>query len=270
MIPSPIQVKGIFIKKILQRDQFDTDFPGNASLWFGFVRNDFILNGLKCILVEPDCEPTSDKHWYWRARFFGAFPNADWAMLRLGWYVVHIEIDELYGAAESNNRFDLLYSFLTKGLGFDSRCVPVGYSRGGLDVYSWAVKNTDKVYCLYLDNPVCDFKSWHGGKGSRAEYQTAWSNCLNAWGMNEGEALAFPHNPVDNLEPLARANVPILHVYGDADEVVPATENTMLVDARYRALGGEIELICKKGAAHHPHCLENPQPIVDFILKHTT
>lgn len=256
------------MQMISQNGTFDTDFPGTASLWCGFRRHDFTLNGLKCIVVEPDCEPTPEKHWYWRARFFGAFPNADWTMLKLGWYVVHIEINELYGSPESNRRFDLLYRFLTEALGFDTRCVPVGYSRGGLDVYSWAAKNTDKVYCLYLDNPVCDFKSWPGGRGVGPGDATAWRNCLGAWDMKEEQALAFSGNPVDNLKPLALAHIPILHVYGDADEVVPASENTLLVVSLYRMLGGEIETVCKKGAAHHPHCLENPQPIVDFILRH--
>ena len=26
-------------------------------------------------------------------------------------------------------------------------------------------ENTDKVFCIYVDAPVCDFKSWPGGKG---------------------------------------------------------------------------------------------------------
>ena len=70
------------------------------------------------------------------------------------------------------------------------------------------------------------------------------------------------------LKPLADAGIPILHLCGDADEVVPADENTMIVEKRYRELGGHIEVIYKPGAKHHPHCLENPQPIVDFVLKY--
>ncbi len=32
---------------------------------------------------------------------------------------------------------------------------------------------------------------------------------------------------------------------------------------------GNIQLIRKKGIGHHPHSLEDPTPIVEFILKHT-
>ena len=80
--------------------------------------------------------------------------------------------------------------------------------------------------------------------------------------------MAYDKNPLDNLKPLADAGIPILHLCGDADEVVPADENTMIVEKRYRELGGHIEVIYKPGAKHHPHCLENPQPIVDFVLKY--
>ena len=68
----------------------------------------------------------------------------------------------------------------------------------------------------------------------------------------------------DNLKTLADAKIPVLHLCAD----VPATENTMPVEKRYRELGGEIEVIYKRGAGLCPHRLENPQPIVDFIMKH--
>ncbi len=246
---------------------FTTDFPGFVYDWHGYECCNFSLNGIFCRLVKPNVAPTPEKHWFWRARFFGAFPNADWALLERGWYVAHIEVGELYGSPESNRRFDMLYNFLTS-MGFDKKCVPAGFSRGGLDVYSWAAKNTDKVYSLYLDNPVCDFKSWPGGKGEGPGDPEGWKNCLKAWNFTEEEAMAYPLNPVDNLKVLAEAKIPILHLCADADEVVPAKENTMIVEKRYRELGGGIEVIYKPGAKHHPHCLENPQPIVDFIYKH--
>ena len=76
-------------------------------------------------------------------------------------------------------------------------------------------------------------------------------------------------NPIDNLGPLARAGVPLLHVVGDADEVVPVAENTAILEQRYKALGGNIEVIHKEGVGHHPHSLKDPAPIVAFILAQT-
>ncbi|MEZ6112298.1 MAG: hypothetical protein R3C99_14950 [Pirellulaceae bacterium] len=66
------------------------------------------------------------------------------------------------------------------------------------------------------------------------------------------------------------AGVPLLHVYGDADSVVPWDENTGLLADRYRQLGGTIQLIAKPGVEHHPHGLDDPSPIVEFIARHAS
>ena len=79
---------------------------------------------------------------------------------------------------------------------------------------------------------------------------------------------SFKGNPIDNLEPLAKAGIPIISVCGDSDQVVPFKENMDVVRSRYLALGGPVELIIKPGVDHHPHSLENPEPVVDFIIRH--
>ena len=81
--------------------------------------------------------------------------------------------------------------------------------------------------------------------------------------------MAYKKNPVDNLKPLAQAHVPIIHMAGDADEVVPYEENTVILKQRYDAMGGKITVIVKKGFKHHPHGLDDPTPVVDFVLKCT-
>ena len=53
---------------------------------------------------------------------------------------------------------------------------------------------------------------------------------------------------------------------GDADLVVPVAENTAVLEQRYKALGGSIEVIHKPGVGH-VHGLDDPTPIVDFILR---
>jgi lysophospholipase L1-like esterase len=110
-----------------------------------------------------------------------------------------------------------------------------------------------------------DFKSWPGGKGTGKGEGKSWKTCLEAYGMTEAEALAYQGNPIDNLAPLAKAGIPIIHVVGDADEVVPVAENTAIAEARYQKLGGTFKVIHKPGVGHK-HSLKDPQPIVDFIL----
>ncbi|MFZ4777279.1 MAG: alpha/beta hydrolase family protein [Terrimicrobiaceae bacterium] len=128
-----------------------------------------------------------------------------------------------------------------------------------------------KVAALYVDAPVCDFKSWPGGKGKgKGGAPSEWPGCLKAYGFTEEQALAYKFNPVDNLAPLAAAKIPIIAVAGDADDVVPLPENIGIVEIRYRELGGEIQLIVKPGVGHHPHSLTDPTPVVDFLIRHVT
>ncbi len=61
----------------------------------------------------------------------------------------------------------------------------------------------------------------------------------------------------------------LIHVVGDADNTVPPAENTAIIEARYKKLGGTIQVIHKPGIGHHPHGLDDPTPVVEFILKHT-
>ena len=112
--------------------------------------------------------------------------------------------------------------------------------------------------------------SWPGGRGKGKGSPRDWKLVLEQYGFqDDAEALAYDRNPVDNLAPLAEAKVPLLHVYGDADEVVPWDENTGVIANRYRQLGGSITLIAKPGIGHHPHGLEDSSPIVNFIVRHS-
>lgn len=40
-----------------------------------------------------------------------------------------------------------------------------------------------------------------------------------------------------------------------------------LFEKKYTEYGGNIKMIVKPGVGHHPHSLEDPQPVIDFILK---
>ncbi|MFN9237707.1 MAG: hypothetical protein ACK6D4_24035, partial [Planctomyces sp.] len=49
--------------------------------------------------------------------------------------------------------------------------------------------------------------------------------------------------------------------------IVPIQENTLLLQQRYRALGGTMDVIVKPGIAH-VHGLDDSTPIIEFIDKH--
>src|SRR4029079_15678116 len=77
------------------------------------------------------------------------------------------------------------------------------------------------------------------------------------------------NNPIDRLAPLAKAKIPIFHIHGDADTVVPLERNAGELVKRYRALGGDaqLETIPGKGHAEIPEFFHS-QKLVDFFLAH--
>ncbi len=234
------------------------EFPGEKSTYHAYDRYDFIYNGRKCIVVIPKFV-AKGKPWIWRARFFDDEPQTDLALLGKGFHLVYIDVAGLFGSPKAVEIWDSFYKYLTEKHGFARKAVLEGLSRGGLIIYNWAIKNPDKVFCIYGDAPACNLKSWPGV--NRQEM-------LDAYGLTKEEFADFKGSPIDNLAPLAKAKVPIIHVVGDADKIVPVAENTAIVEERYKKLGGEITVIHKKNVGHHPHSLKDPTPIVEFILKH--
>ncbi len=247
----------------------EVPFPGKKSDWHGFDRYEFDVAGKTASVVVPK-KAAAGKPWVWHGEFFGHKPDPDIALLGHGFHIVYLNVPNMLGCPEAVSNWNSLYRELTRRYGFASKPALVGLSRGGLYCYNWAAANPDKVACIYGDAPVCDFKSWPGGKGKGKGSAGDWKLILERFHFaDEAEALAWKLNPVDNLEPLATAKVSLLHVFGDADDVVPWDENTGLIAERYEKLGGKIELIRKPGVGHHPHGLEDSTPIVEFIRKHT-
>jgi pimeloyl-ACP methyl ester carboxylesterase len=243
-------------------------FPGKKSDWHGFDRYEFEVGGKTASVVVPK-ETAQGKPWVWHGEFFGHKPAPDVALLGRGFHIVYLRVPDMLGSPGAVEHWNTLYQELTSKYGFAKKVSLVGLSRGGLYCYNWAIANPEKVACIYGDAPVCDFKSWPGGKGKGKGSPRDWKLVLERFGFqNDAEAIASRANPVDNLEPLAKAQVPLLHVYGDADDVVPWDENTGVIAERYKKLGGDITLIAKPGVGHHPHGLDDPTPIVEFIFKH--
>ena len=239
-----------------------------VSTWNGHERRDFQVDGRDCLLIVPET-PAAGKPWIWRTEFFGHEPQADLALVAKGFHVAYMNVQNMYGAPVALDHMDKFYEHLTGQRGLAPKTVLEGFSRGGLFSLNWAARHPNRVACVYNDAPVCDFKCWPRGLGKAKGSSADWQRCLAAYMLTEQEALDYKLNPVDNLAPLAKAGIPLLHVCGAADDVVPINDNTRLVERRYRAMGGSIVVIAKPGVGHHPHSLADPEFIVAFVLKHT-
>lgn len=247
----------------------DLTWPDEKTdLWHGFQRHLFTVDGCAAWLVEPR-EARPGHPWSWCMEFPDAFTErcAATGLLTNGFCHVHIVVGNTFGSPAALRHFDAFYANL-QAHGLSPKAALIGLSRGGLYAYRWAAENPEKVAVIYGDAPVCDFKSWPGGKFKSHGSPSDWAELQKLYGFkNEADALAYTGNPIDTLRPLALARIPLVHVVGDADDVVPYLENTAILEQRYRALGGQIQVFHKPGVGHHPHGLDDPTPVVQFIVQ---
>jgi pimeloyl-ACP methyl ester carboxylesterase len=169
-------------------------FPGAVSRWEGFIRHDFQVDGRNVIVIEPE-KPLPGRPWAWRGEFFGAFPNGDIELVKRGWHIASVSVPNLFGSPKAIAHWEKFYDVLVNQHRLSPRPGLIGLSRGALYCMAWAAAHPDKTLAVYLDNGVCDFKSWPGGKpkglGTGVGSPQEWAKLLSAYDFNDDrEALA--------------------------------------------------------------------------------
>ena len=170
--------------------------------------------------------------WVYRAGFVFRDAKVDQELLAKGFHIVTGPV----GVDVAVKDWNTVYEYLI-GHGFSKKPSMEGAGGGAGEIYAWAIENPDRVSCVYAENPRMH--------STLAKTQ-----------------------PIDNLAPLAKANVPLLHVCGSLDPYF--RDNTLEVEKRYKKLGGKIEIIVKKGEGHYPLAPGDPSPVVDFITRVAT
>ena len=219
-------------------------------------------SGANCKVVTPK-NATEGNPWIWRARFWGHQPALDLALLEKGYHLCYCDVANLFGSPKAVKRWDDFYQ-ITQELGLNPKPILEGMSRGGLIIFNWAKANPDQVSAIYGDNPVCDIHTWPREKSDKD-----WERCLAAYEMTEEESADFKGNPIDGLEPLAKAKVPLFFVLGEKDETVSIEKNALLLTERYQALGGQVKIWKKPDSGHHPHGLDPVDPLLNALLQTT-
>lgn len=223
------------------------------SDWKGYERHDFMLEGREGQIVIPK-KAVQGRPWVWRTEFFGAFAQADMALLEQGWAMPYYRLSNMYGCPGAVELMHQFHNHVNAVYGLAPKAALFGFSRGGLYAFNYAVTYPENVALLYLDAPVLDIRSWPGGKGTGVGAPHEWEQCKAVYGITD----EFQGSPINNIGPVADAGIPILIVVGDDDEVVPLIENAKILEEHYRKLGGTITMIVKPGIGHHPHSLEDP------------
>ncbi len=251
----------------------EQNFPGKKSDWKGFTRYDFEFEGKKAFVITPT-NTTPGKPWVWRARFPGWHSEMDSILLSEGFHIAYLNTNSQFGSPRAMKSWDRYYRYLVKSHDFSTKVALEGVSRGGLFVYNWAKMHPDLVSCIYTEAPVCDFKSWPAGFGTGIGSDKDWKILKEEYGFKtDAEANHYTNNPIDNLEDLARAKVPVLHMISLTDSVVPPKENTLPLINKYIALGGIATVVtCTEGkqTLHGHHFpIETPRLGADFIIYYS-
>lgn len=201
--------------------------------------------------------------WIWYAPTLPGLPGDEevWMFekfLAHGIAIAGVDVGESFGGPEGRAIFTSFYNDLTGNRGMASKACMLARSRGGLMLYNWAAENPAAVACIAGIYPVCNLKSYPG-----------LEKACDAYDMTEAqlEAALIDHNPIARLAPLAQAGVPIFHIHGDCDTVVPLEKNSGELARRYEGLGGHmiLEIVAGKGHDMWPGWFQS-QSLVDFVI----
>ena len=224
----------------------------------------FLLDGNIGFVSKVDRRGEGPAPWVWYAPTLDGLPGTEeqWMFQKFqqaGISVAGIDVGESFGSPEGRALYSGFYNTVTEQRGLSGRPCLLARSRGGLMLYNWAAENPECVAGIAGIYPVGNLLSYPG-----------LEKASEAYGLSESELERDiqMHNPVDRLAPLAKARVPIYHIHGDCDTLVPLEENSGLLAERYRKLGGEMVLREVKGQGHNMwtgwfECEELVQFVVD-------
>lgn len=203
------------------------------------------------ILYAPTLSGYPDRHEQWMHQQF----------LNAGVAIAGVDIGEAYGSPKGREVFSKLYQELTMGKGFAKKPCLFGRSRGGLWVSSWAIENTDKVSGIIGVYPVFDFRTYPGLAKAASAYDLS---------AEELSKRSREFNPIERVDILAKAGIPIALIHGDEDKVVPLKENSEQLSKIYQVEGKEplVKLIILKGQGHNFfEGFFKSQELVDFAIE---
>jgi pimeloyl-ACP methyl ester carboxylesterase len=225
----------------------------------------FVVDRQAAFLIEPKEDGArGDKPWVWYAPTLPGLPGAEetWMFrkfLDAGIAVAGIDVGESYGAPRGRAGYTALYKELVERRGFSRKPGLLARSRGGLMLYNWAVEHPDAVGCIAGIYPVCDLRSYPGVEKAAGAYGLTPQQLADE---------LEKHNPISRVELLAQAGVPIFHMHGDMDAVVPLKQNSGALAENYRKFGGKMTLTVIKGEGHTmwPGWFQS-QELVDFVVE---
>ena len=236
-------------------------------MWNDFKTKEFIFAERDAIMVYPDCEPNG--RMLLKTEYLDAFPNFDIEMLKRGYYLINISHRTRWAPDEETHIMADFVRYCAKELHAFERCVIEGMSCGGLQAARFAEFYPELTAVMYLDAPVLNILSMAGlGELKSEDLDNMWREIVSTYGVSRSTIINFRKSPIDNMSPLIEHNIPVIMVYGNADNIVVYEENGKVLEDYYKENSGTIKVISKSMCGHHPHGLEDVTSIVDFVERY--
>lgn len=214
--------------------------------------------GTQGYIIKPTGPIDTERRWVWIAPLYLAV-NSTYgagdmayqyyveALLQAGYHIIGTDVGVSCGSPAGVEVYQNFYNMLVSVFKLNKKAILIGQSNGGLICYSWAFRYPNQVNRILGIFPATDLLSWPGLDGVFMATPKGLAYDLSG---EQFESRLTEFNPIDNLEPLAKAGVKIFHVHGDADNVVPIEPNSYELAKRYKALGGNVEIQTVKGGVH--------------------
>lgn len=233
----------------------------------------FKLRDRNAYVVKPTiAEVDPQRRWIWIFPFWlgindghGSLQHREYVekYLAAGFHVAGIDVGTSCGSPTAAVLCQEFYETVRADYKVNPRARLLGQSNGGLIAYAWAFRHPESVDRIAGICPATDFRTW-----------PTLPNVVNFPVKGLGYDLPLEEltkrqkefNPIDNLTPLAKANVKILHIHGDKDELVPMEANSTELARRYKSLNGSAEIVVLEGLGHGGKVLYESKQLVKFLI----
>ena len=235
------------------------------NLWNGFEIEEFEFEERLAKVVFPKTTPNGKL--ILKTEYFDAFPSFEVAMLEKGYTLCNIAHRNRWASSDEIDNMADFVRFVAKKYKLEEKCILVGMSCGGLQAARLAQEYPELVYVIYHDAPVLNILSM-AGLGEAAFDAAFWRELVSVYGFSKSTIINFRQSPIDHMDKLIENDIPIIMLYGNADDVVIYDENGKVLENYYKEHGGKIKVIQKSMVKHHPHGLTDPTPIVNFVEQY--
>lgn len=117
----------------------------------------------KPVTIKVSDRPAPRNPWLLVGEFPGQRKAFQDGLVQKGWHVVHVGVSNQFGSARAMDVWEMVYEEMHGKRGLSAKPALLGISRRGLYVTAWTRLHPDRASVLYLDNGVCDIRSWSAG-----------------------------------------------------------------------------------------------------------